>query len=119
MKVDAKELQNEIAHLQDENKKAQESYAAALKQVKLDSALDSKLLAAKAVNVRAVKALLDHEKISLDGDNLLGVDEQLKQLKEKEKWAFADTGTPGSGGNPAHQSGAGGDNKRPTGTVVI
>lgn len=116
-KVDADGLQAEITRLTEENKKTQSDFDARLKEIKLETALETKLREAKAVNVRAVKALLDHEKISLDGDNLLGVDEQLKQLKEKEKWAFADSGAPGSGGNPAYRGGE--EKKRPTGTVVI
>lgn len=99
-KVDAAGLQAEITRLQGENTKAKTDYESQLKQIKLDTALEAKLREAKAVNAKAVKALLDHSKISLDGDNLLGVDDQLKTLKEKEKWAFSSTEVPGGGGNP-------------------
>lgn len=99
-KVDAAGLQAKIAELQGENSKTKSDYEAQLKQIKLDSALESKLRDEKAVNVKAVKALLDHGKITFDGETLTGVDEQLKTLKESEKWAFAQSSVPGSGGNP-------------------
>lgn len=117
-KVDAAGLQAEIDRLQGENKKAVEDYDKQLKQIKLDSALDAKLMAAKAVNTRAVKALLDHTKISLDGENLIGLDDQLVKLKETEKWAFSADGVPGGGGNPP-PSGKPPKDPLPKGTVVF
>lgn len=59
-----------------------------LKKVQLDYKLETLLLKEGAVNTKAVKALLDASKISLDGENLVGVDDQLKAIKESEKWAF-------------------------------
>lgn len=117
-KIDAEGLQAEIARLQEANVKAQSDYDAQLKQIKLDSAIDTKLREAKAVNTKAVKALLDHDKISLDGDNLIGIDDQLKTLQESEKWAFAPAKVGGAGGNPPPTGGEG-KHKFPTGTVIF
>ena len=56
---------------------------------------------AGAVNITAVGALLDMSKISLDEKgNLVGADEQIKALKETQKWAFIQPAVPGAGGNP-------------------
>ena len=41
-----------------------------------------------AVDTRAVRALLDMSKIHLDGDNLIGADEQISALKKDKAWAF-------------------------------
>ncbi len=99
-KVDAAGLQAEIAKLQTANADAQAKHDTALKAERLNFALESRLIKEGAVNTKAVRALLDPAKISLDGDNLVGLDDQLKALKESEKWAFGSA--PGSTGM-AHQ----------------
>ncbi len=103
-KLKPEELKAEIAKLQGENKAAAEKYAAELAAVKLNGAIENRLLKEGAVNTKAVKALLDGDKIKLAEDgSLTGLDEQLKTLRETEKWAFAQPQkqVPGSGGNPA------------------
>lgn len=115
--VDAAALKDEIARLQGENAKAQADYDAKLKQITLDAKLETLLVQSGAVNSKAVKALLDPSKISLDGENLVGLDEQMKALKEKEPWAFKTAEVPGAGGNPAA---GGGDTKAlPTGVQIL
>ena len=54
------------------------------------SKIEIALLGAKAKNTKAVKALLDEEKISLDGDNLLGINEQLEAIKKDNAFLFDD-----------------------------
>jgi len=76
--------------LQTANTTAQTDFDTKLKQIKLDSALETRLIKEGAVNTKAVKALLNIDKISMDGDNLIGLDEQLTPLKEAEKWAFGE-----------------------------
>lgn len=88
-KVDTKGLQAEITRLQGENAAQAEKHKKELDGLKLDSLLEARLLKEGAVNTKAVRALLDQDKISLDGDNLLGLDDQLAALKGAEKWAFA------------------------------
>ncbi len=97
-KVDPKELQAQITKLQDENKTSKEKYEADVKQIKLDAALETRLIKEGAVNTKAVKALLDASKISMDGENLVGLDDQLKTLKEAEKWAFSQPAPKGKDG---------------------
>ncbi len=105
-KVDAAGLQAEITRLQGENATAKTEYEAELKKVKLNSTLETRLIKDGAVNTKAVMALLDASKISLDGDNLVGYDDQIKALKESEKWAFQ-TGAPGSTGMNQNPGGSG------------
>jgi hypothetical protein len=96
----SEELKAQIEQLQAENKKAGEEWQAKVAQMKLDFALERALAAAKAKNPRAVKALLDLEKVKLDGDKLLGLDDQLKAIKESDPYLFGESGKVGSGTNP-------------------
>lgn len=115
------ELKAEIERLQGENKAAAEKYAAELTAIKLNGAIENRLMKEGAVNIKAVRALLDNEKIKLSEDgSLTGLDEQLKTLRENEKWAFSQPPkeVPGSGGNPAPVP----EEKKqplPTGTVTF
>lgn len=103
-KVDPAELQNQIKKLQDDNKAAQEAYDGQVKQLKIDSLLEARLMKEGAVNTKAVRALLDTTKITIDGENLVGIDDQLTGLKESDKWAF---GAPagGTGGKSGGRQG--------------
>jgi phage minor structural protein GP20 len=81
---DVETLKNTIKQLQDENKAATDKYNAELAEIKLAGAVDTALLGADALNVKAVKALLDMSKIKMDGDVLLGINEQIESLKKAE-----------------------------------
>lgn len=88
-KVDAEGLQAEIAKLQGENATAKTEYDEKIQKQSYDFALERALTDAKVKNPKAVKALLDTEAIKLDGDKLLGLDEQLKTLSESDGYLFA------------------------------
>jgi hypothetical protein len=82
------DLQKQIRDLQDANKKVADDYEAKLNQQSFDFALKDALTGAKAKNPKAVEALLNKEIIKLDGDKLLGLEEQLKNLKESDAYLF-------------------------------
>lgn len=86
--VDVEKLKGDLATLQ---KKYDDDVAAA----KLDNALNLALTEAKAKNPKLAKAALDLSCIKLDGEKLLGLDEQLKQLKESDGYLFQGENTPG------------------------
>ena len=94
------ELKKQIEELQEANRRAAEEWQAKMSQMKLDFAIEKALAAAKAKNPKAVKALLDLEKVKLDGEQLLGLDDQLKTLKETDPYLFGDSGKVGGGTNP-------------------
>jgi hypothetical protein len=96
----SEELKAQIEQLQAENQKAAEEWQAKMAQMQLDFAIDKALTAAKAKNAKAVKALLDMDKVKLDGDQLLGLDDQLKAIKESDAYLFGESGRVGSGTNP-------------------
>jgi len=78
---DVETLRKTIETLQNDNKAATEKYNEELAKIKLAGAIDTALLGANAVNIKAVKALLDMDKIKLDGEVLLGINEQLERIK--------------------------------------
>jgi hypothetical protein len=102
----SEELKKQIEALQAENKKAAEEWQAKFAQMQLDFALERALTTAKAKNPKAVKALLDMDKVKLDGDKLLGLDEQLKELQKSDAYLFGDS-TPGKVGSGTNPPGAG------------
>ena len=60
-----------------------------MKQIRLNNAVEKKLIASGAKNIKATKALLDLESVELDEDgNVKGLDEQIKQLQENEDSKF-------------------------------
>ncbi|WP_249282542.1 phage scaffolding protein [Ligaoa zhengdingensis] len=69
---------------------------AKLEQQKKDSRIDLALVEAKAKNVKAARALLDVDKVSLDGDNLIGLKDQLEAVAKANPFLFGEeTGNPG------------------------
>lgn len=79
-----------------------EKYEAAVKeaadqvaQLKFEHALDGSLAAAKAKNVKAVRALLNMEELALDKDgNISGLEDQLTTIKEGNDFLFEPEGPP-------------------------
>jgi len=96
----SEELKKQIETLQAENKKAGDEWQAKLSKMQLDFALERALTTAKAKNPKAVKALLDLEKVKLDGEQLLGLDDQLKELQKSDAYLFGEPGKVGGGTNP-------------------
>ena len=81
---DVETMKQTIENLQRDNKAAKDNFEAELAKFKLESAIDTTLLGSNVINTRAVKALLDMDKIKLDGDVLIGINEQLEALKTAE-----------------------------------
>ncbi len=108
---DNETLKNQITTLQAENATAKTEHEAQLKQRDFDTALDGALRDAKARNVKGVRANLNLEAIKLDGDKLIGLDEQLTALKTSDDYLFAVEGlrgntppNPGGGGKQTDTS---------------
>ncbi len=81
-------LKAQIAELQAKNKQAAEDYEKQLKEQQFAFAIERAVAKADARNIKAVVALLDASKISLDGENLLGFDEQIAALKKSDPFLF-------------------------------
>jgi len=85
---DNQTLKDTITKLQQDNETAKANYEAELAGVKLQAAIDTALLTNKARNPATVKALLDMDTIKLDGDNVLGLSEQLEKIQESDGYLF-------------------------------
>lgn len=94
------ELTNKINELENLNNTTKEEYEEKIKTLRKETNIELALKDMKAKNVKAVKALLDLEKVSLDGENLIGLDEQLETLKEKESYLFGEDSLRGRNPNP-------------------
>lgn len=112
---DAEALKAEIEKLQGENKAAATKYAADLKAMQINNAVERELVAAGAKNIKAVKALLnDLDKAELDGDTVKGLADQIKKLQEDEgsKFLFGEVQKPGVKGMTPNPSNGLGDNPK-------
>ncbi|WP_077622007.1 phage scaffolding protein [Sediminibacillus massiliensis] len=88
------EMQQKIADLQKANEEDAKQWEGKLLEERKEAKLELALKDAKAKNNKAVKALIDAEKISLDGDNLIGLEEQLKKVQEESPYLFGEEETP-------------------------
>lgn len=98
---DADALKAQITQLQTDNKAAKDKYEADLKDLKLSGAIQT-ALAGKVHDEALVAGLVDKTKLVVDGDKIVGLDEQVKSLQESKAFLFKPEG--GNGG----QGGAGG-----------
>lgn len=90
------ELTAEIDRLKEDNTNTKNEYEEKLRKQAFEHKLESTLSDAKVKNIKAVKALLDLDTIKLDGDKLLGLDDQLNGLKESESYLFEQETKPNS-----------------------
>lgn len=102
------ELQKQIQQLQDDNEKIKNDYETKIQQQTFEHSLEKALSGAKVRNPKAVKALLDIEKIKVDGDKLLNLDDQLESLKKSDPYLFVEEKPGGpSFSTGQHQSSGG------------
>ena len=86
---DVQGLKDEIQKLQDDAKEKEKTHAAELHSLKVNNAVDTALLGAKALNTKAVKALLNLENAELDENGTVkGLAEQIEALKTAEDSKF-------------------------------
>lgn len=114
-KLNPEGLKAEIEKLQADNKKAKEEYDVQIKTIRIENAVERALTGAGAKNTKAVKALLDLVNAELDGENVKGLEAQIKKLQESEDSKFlfniaGDKGTEFKGTKPGE-----GKDKKPEG----
>lgn len=106
----SKELKAKIEELQEKNEQTQTELQEKLKQQKLESEIDKALLKNKARNPKAVKALLEMDKVEVTNEGINGLDEQLESIKENDDYLFEKeegkpTKTAGTFGNGNNDTG--------------
>ena len=83
------ELLKEIEALKESNKKIADDYQLKLAEKEFNYALETALAKTKARNIKALKSLLDLDKVSMKEDGALeGLDEQIKAIKESDNYLF-------------------------------
>lgn len=85
---DSEALTQQIAELQAANKQTAAAYEEKIKQLGIDNAVNLALTQSGAKNPKAVKALLNLENAKMDGDVIVGLEEQLTKLKETDSYMF-------------------------------
>ncbi|AHF11027.1 MULTISPECIES: phage scaffolding protein [Dehalobacter] len=70
-----------------------------LNKLRLDDAVERALMAAKTKNPKLAKAALDMSLIKLDGETILGLNEQLEKLKASDGYLFEEVGNEDKGGS--------------------
>lgn len=113
------DLKNQIAKLQDDNKKAVEAKDAEIKKIKIDNAVNTALIGAGAKNTKAVLALLKLDGAELADDGTVkGLSEQIDALKKAEDSSFL---FKSEGKNPSPKKGVtpkGNNDPKGNGTVT-
>ena len=84
--VDVDGLRTEISNLQTK-------YNEDIAKERLERALEIAIMGGKARDTKAVKPFLDLSQISMDGETIKGVAEQLEQLKKDKGYLFEDIPT--------------------------
>ncbi|HCJ4349404.1 TPA: phage scaffolding protein [Listeria innocua] len=105
----SKSLKTQLETLQDNYETLKKDSEAKLVETRKGAALDLALANAKARNPKAVKALLDNDKLELTDEGLKGLDEQLGALQESDAYLFAQESETipkfGFSGNPKAPAG--------------
>jgi len=84
------ELEQTIKELKAENEKKEIDYQTKIAEQKKDFAVQAAIKEAQGKNVKAIKALLDIEKIIVDDNGIVGLSDQLKTIKESDAYLFGE-----------------------------
>ena len=94
---DVQSLKDKIKELEDGAKEAEKTHAAEIQTLKINNAVDTALVGAKALNVKAVKALLNLEKAELDADGTVkGLADQITALQKSDSYLFGSSTMKGA-----------------------
>lgn len=81
---DTATLNQKISQLETDKTNLTNELNTKVSQIKKDHAVESKIRDAKGKNIKAIKALLDMDKITYENEELGGIDEQLTALASAE-----------------------------------
>lgn len=104
---DNETLKNKIEELENANKTAKSNYDKTVADMKRDYAVNNSIRDAKAKNVKAVRALLDMDKVKMDGDTVTGLKDQLDALAKSDAYLFEATDTDKGGMKGGFEPGKG------------
>lgn len=105
LKIDNEELKGKLTNY--ETEKA--NYEKALKDKDFNYALDKALTEYKCKDTELIKALIKKDNLKFEGDNVIGLKEQMEALQKERDYLFEKeikgTGSFKTGGNPGGMSG--------------
>lgn len=104
---DNEDLKKQIDELKADNKKAEDAHKAEMTELNKTHKIESAILAANGKAIKAIMPYIDASKVSMDGDNLIGLNEQIESLKEAEDTKFLfESGTTKMKGAETGKSGS-------------
>lgn len=92
----SEELKKQIETLQNENKSAKDKYEADLKDLTLTNAIKV-AVAGKVHDESLVAGLFDKSKLVIDGEKIVGLEDQIKTLQESKGFLFKSADGQGQG----------------------
>ncbi len=92
------DLVKKISELETANATAKTNYEKTVAEMKRDYAVNNSIRDAKAKNVKAVRALLDMDKVKMDGETVTGLKDQLDALVKSDAYLFETTDPNPKGG---------------------
>ena len=93
---DNEELTKEIEVLKGANQKTTTEYEEKIKKLQFDTVLHNALKGANTKDAKLIRALLDETKLTVDGENVIGLKEQLDVIKKEREYLF-EKEVPGTG----------------------
>ena len=94
---DVQSLKDKIKELEDGAKEAEKTHAAEIQTLKINNAVDTALIGAKALNTKAVKALLNLEGAELAEDgSVKGLADQITALQKSDSYLFGSSTMKGA-----------------------
>ncbi|WP_409068851.1 phage scaffolding protein [Clostridium caseinilyticum] len=95
-------LKEQVEQLESDNKTQKEAYEKQLNDIAFNNALEKSLGAYKIKDSKLVMALIDKDKLKVDGDTVIGLKEQIEPLEKSHDFLFEKevkgTGSFGTGG---------------------
>lgn len=99
---DAEGLKEKVEQLEKDNKTQKEDYEKQLSDINFKNALEKGLGAFNVKDTKLIMALIDNDKLKVDGDSIIGLKEQLEPLQKSHEYLFnvdpKGTGSFGTGG---------------------
>ncbi|APQ77358.1 phage scaffolding protein [Clostridium botulinum] len=96
-------LKEKVEQLELDNKTQKETYEKQLSDIAFNNALEKSLGAFSIKDKKLIMALIDKDKLKVDGDNVIGLKEQIEPLKTSHEYLFdkeiKGTGSFVTGGN--------------------
>lgn len=100
-------LKDKLSTLETDNKTQKEDYEKQLNEIAFNNALEKGLGSFNVKDKTLIMALINNEKLKVDGDNIIGLKEQIEPLQKSHEYLFEKV----INGTSSFDTGGGGDPK--------